>query len=170
MGEAGWLPSWHDIVRYFRDLEAASPHVHVEQLGLSTNGLPYIAVYVASASVLQPETLERNRALLAQLWDPRRLAPEEFELLVGEARSVGIILATQHSNEIGAALMSLELAYDLAIGEDQFSQDVLENTITVIVPSHNPDGLQMISEWYTRWLGTPYEGVEMPALSSVHRS
>lgn len=164
MGEAGWLPTWHDIVRYFRELESSSPNVLVEQLGLSTSGLPYLAVYVASAGALQPEALDRNRALLAQLWDPRRLAPEEFELLVNEARSVGIILVTQHSNEIGAALMSLELAYDLAIGEDRLSQDVLENTITVIVPSHNPDGLQMISEWYTRWLGTPHEGVEMPWL------
>ena len=164
MGEAGWLPGWHDIVRYFRELDAASPNVRVEELGASTSGLPYIVVYVGSAESIQADALERNRELLQQLWDPRALVPEEFELLVNEARSVGIILATQHSNEIGAALMTLELAYDLATRDDRLAQDVLENTVTVIVPSHNPDGLQMIAEWYERWLGTEYEGVEMPWL------
>ncbi|MGN6485729.1 MAG: M14 family zinc carboxypeptidase [Thermomicrobiales bacterium] len=164
MGEAGWLPGWQDIVRYFRELDAASPNVRVEELGASTGGLPYIVVYVGAAESIQPDALERNRELLQQLWDPRALAPEEFELLVNEARSVGIVLATQHSNEIGAALMTLELAYDLATREDRLAQDILENTVTVIVPSHNPDGLQMIAEWYERWLGTEYEGVEMPWL------
>lgn len=164
MGEAGWLPSWHDIVRYFRELDAASPNVHVEELGTTTSGLPYIVAYVAAAESLRADALERNRSLLSKLWDPRTLAPEEFELLVSEARSVGIILATQHSNEIGAALMTLELAYDLATREDRLAQEMLANTITVIVPSHNPDGLQMIAEWYERWLGTEYEGAEMPWL------
>ncbi|MGC4190612.1 MAG: M14 family zinc carboxypeptidase [Thermomicrobiales bacterium] len=164
MGEAGWLPTWHDIVRYFRELDAASPNVHMEELGTTTSGLPYIVVYVAAADGLQADALERNRGLLQQLWDPRQLAPEEFELLVYEARSVGIILATQHSTEIGAAVMSLELAYDLATRDDKLAQDVLENTITVIVPSHNPDGVQMVAEWYERWLGTEYEGVDMPWL------
>ncbi|MGC4107708.1 MAG: M14 family zinc carboxypeptidase [Thermomicrobiales bacterium] len=164
MGEAGWLPSWHDIVRYLRELDAASANVRVEDLGTSTSGLPYIAVYIGSAEALQREALERNRTLLSQLWDPRQLAPEEFELLVSEARSVGIILATQHSTEIGAALMTLELAYDLATREDRLAQDVLENSITVLIPSHNPDGVQMVAEWYERWLGTEHEGVDMPWL------
>ena len=164
MGEARWLPSWNDIVRYFRELDAASPNVHMEELGSSTSGLPYIVVYVASAELLQPETLERNRSLLGRLWDPRRLAPEEYELLVNEARSVGIILATQHSTEIGAALMSLELAHDLATRDDRLTNEIRENTITVIVPSHNPDGVQMVAEWYERWVGTEYEGVDMPWL------
>ena len=73
MGEAGWLPEWDDIVRYFTELEKASDRVPVETLGMSTSGKPYIAVYISSPENLQPSSLERNRELLGQLWDPRNL-------------------------------------------------------------------------------------------------
>jgi len=164
MGEAGWLPEWVDIVRYFTELEKASDRVRVETLGMSTSGKPYIAVYISSPENLQPSSLERNRELLDQLWDPRNLNREETDLLISEARSVAVILATQHSNEMGAALMTLDLAYELVTHDDKATQSILSNTITVLIPSHNPDGMQMIQEWYTKWLGTKYEGVDLPFL------
>jgi len=164
MGEAGWLPEWDDIIRYFTELDAVSDRVHLETLGTSTSGKPYIAVYISAPENLQPSSLERNRELLGQLWDPRGMNREETDLLIAEARSVAVILATQHSNEIGAALMTLDLAYELVTKDDKETQAILSNTITVLIPSHNPDGLQMISEWYARWLGTEYEGVDLPWL------
>ena len=164
VGQAGWLPGWDDIVRYFEELDRVSDRLRVETLGTSTSGKPYIAVYISAPENLQPGALERNRELLGQLWDPRGLNREETDLLIGEARSVAVILATQHSNEIGAALMTLELAYDLLTRDDPGTQSILANTITVLVPSHNPDGLQMIADWYERWLGTEYEGVDLPWL------
>ena len=164
VGEAGWLPTWSEMVNYFQELERSCDRIRVEQIGTSTSGKPYIAVYISSPENLQPSTLERNRELLQQLWDPRELNAEEVDLIVSEARSVGIILATQHSNEIGAALMTMELAHDLVTLDDPQTQNVLANTITVIIPTHNPDGLDMIAEWYARWLGTEYEGVDLPYL------
>ncbi|HEU0165841.1 MAG TPA: M14 family zinc carboxypeptidase, partial [Thermomicrobiales bacterium] len=168
MGESGWLPEWADIVRYFEEIERASDRVRVEELGTTTGGKPYIAVYISSPENLQPSSLERNRELLEQLWDPRGLNREETDLLVSEARSVAIVLATQHSNEIGAALMTLDLAYELITQDDPATQSILQNTITVLIPSHNPDGVQMIAEWYAKWLGTEYEGIDLPWLYHLY--
>jgi len=164
MGEAGWLPEWDDIVRYFRELDAASSRVSVEVLGESTDGKPYIVVAVSAPENLQPSARERNRQLLGKLWDPRTLGPEETELILAEARTVGVILATQHSTEIGAALMTLQLAYELATAEDPETLEALASTITLMIPSHNPDGIQMIAEWYRRWVGTGFEGADLPFL------
>ncbi|HCG28878.1 MAG TPA: hypothetical protein DEU95_03850, partial [Chloroflexi bacterium] len=74
------------------------------------------------------------------------------------------LLCTQHSNEIGAAVMTLELAGDLARATDPDSVEILDNVVTVMIPSHNPDGHQMIVEWYRQWLDTEYEGQPMPWL------
>lgn len=162
MGTARKLPDWHEIVDYFQKLAAASDRVHYEELGTSTDGLPYIAISISS-----PENLSRRdelRSILARLNDPRTLEPEEIEPLVNQGIPTAFLLCTQHSNEIGAALMTLELAARLAGQDDPDTIEVLENVMTVIIPSHNPDGHQMIVEWYKRWLGTDYEGVEMPWL------
>jgi len=163
-GEAGWLPDWDQIVDYFRQLEGATNRVSVELPGTSTEGKPYIVVAVSAPENLQLNARARNRVLLGKLWDPRGLADDEAELILDEARTVGIVLATQHSNEIGAALMTMELAHDLATSNDPGVTEILANTITLLVPSHNPDGVQMIADWYRRWLGTEFEGCEIPWL------
>ena len=164
MGEAGWLPDWAEIVHYFEVLAGASDRVTVEVLGESTSGKPYIVVAVSAPENLAPAARERNRELLDRLWDPRSLTDAERERIAAEARSVGIILATQHANEIGAALMTLELAHDLASATDAETEELLTNTLTLIVPSHNPDGVQMIADWYRRWVGTEYDGSDLPWL------
>ena len=38
------------------------------------------------------------------------------------------------------------------------------NTILILIPSANPDGVDIVADWYRRTLGTPYEGKEPPEL------
>lgn len=162
IGKPRRLPDWDEIVAYFDQLAAASDRVVVERLGESTQGRPYIAVYVSS-----PENLARGeelRGTLNKLYDPRGRDAAEDEALIESGKVTAFLLCTQHSNEIGAAVMTLELASDLAAADDPDSLEVLENVVAVIIPSHNPDGHQMIVEWYRQWLGTEYEGQPMPWL------
>ncbi len=162
MGTARKLPDWHEVVSYFETLAAASDRVELDVLGNSTNGLPYLAVSISS-----PENLARReelRATLSRLSDPRGLEPGDEAELVENGLPTAFLLCTQHSNEIGAVLMTLELAARLASQNDPETLEILQNAVTVIVPCHNPDGHQMIVEWYRRWLDTEYEGVEMPWL------
>ncbi len=106
------IPDWPEMVGYFERLAASSDRVEMEDLGRSTDDNPFIALTISS-----PENLarrEENRALLARLYDPRATPPEEVERLAGEGKTVAFLLCTQHSNELGAALMTLELAHELA--------------------------------------------------------
>ena len=162
MGTARKLPDWGEIVSYYDTLAAASDRVEIERLGESTDGLPYIAVTVSS-----PENLARRaelRAMLGRLYDPRGLSADEEARTVEDGKVTAFLLCTQHSNEIGAALMTLELAAELAMKDDAETREILDNVVTVIIPTHNPDGHQMTVEWYRKWLDTPYEGQPMPWL------
>lgn len=156
------IPDWPLMVDYFTRLAAASARVEIEELGRTTDDNPLILLTISA-----PENLARReelRALNAQLFDPRRTPPEATEELIATGRSVALLLCTQHSNELGAALMTLELAHELATRDDPETRAILEQTITLIVPCANPDGHRMIVEWYERWLDTPYEGQGMPWL------
>lgn len=144
MGAERRLPDWPEIVAYFRRLAESSDRVTVEELGMSTNGAPLIAVAVADPARLSPVARRRNRDLLGRLWDPWGRSDADIEEAIAEARSVAVSLATQHASEIGAALMTLELAYELATGEDAASREIRANTLTLLIPSANPDGVQMM--------------------------
>jgi hypothetical protein len=60
--------------------------------------------------------------------------------------------------------MSMQLAYELATAQDAETRDILQNTILLLIPSPNPDGIDIVANWYRKTLGTPYEGREPPEL------
>lgn len=162
LGESGWLPRWDDVVGYFTYLSEESTRVELEVVGMSTAGRPYLAVHVSSAANLQSAARARNRETLGKLWDSRDVP--NAPALADEGRAVGFILATQHSTEIGSLLMTMQLAWELATATDADSLQILDESIAVLIPSHNPDGADMIAEWYLESIGEEWEGTWMPWL------
>ncbi len=158
------LPDWSVIVTYFEHLSSASDRVSLEVLGTSTDGRPLITVTISAPENLTDAAREQNRRMLGRLWNPTRHTTDEIDEAISVAHPVGVIMATQHSNEIGACLMTLELAHHLAIATDTDTMDLLARTVTVLIPSQNPDGVQLVADWYRQWLGTEYEGSDMPWL------
>ena len=58
----------------------------------------------------------------------------------------------------------MQLAYDLATAQDAETREILQNTILLLIPSPNPDGVDIVANWYRKSLGTGYEGHEPPEL------
>jgi hypothetical protein len=69
-----------------------------------------------------------------------------------------------HSTEVGSTLSSMLIAHRLASSNDADVKKILDNTIILLVPSLNPDGVDIVKNWYDKTLGTPYEGTEPPEL------
>jgi hypothetical protein len=154
------LADWGQITGYFQRLAVASRAVHVDTLGLTTNGQPFIVVAVSTPANIA--RLPALRAAQAKLADPRRLTPDEERRLVASQPSVVFISNNIHATEIGASQMAMELAYRLATNDTL--QRHLEKEVVLIAPSMNPDGQRMITEWYRRNLGTKWEGGPLPWL------
>ncbi|HKO05839.1 MAG TPA: M14 family metallopeptidase, partial [Candidatus Acidoferrales bacterium] len=60
--------------------------------------------------------------------------------------------------------MAMEWAYRLATAQDAETLRRLGDSIVLLVPSLNPDGQIMVTEWYRKYLGTKYEGGSLPYL------
>ncbi|MFN2416227.1 MAG: M14 family zinc carboxypeptidase [Pyrinomonadaceae bacterium] len=164
-GDDRKLASWAQTVEYFRRLDAASPRVRFEELGKTTLGAPFVLATVSAPENLA--RLEEFRAIQRQLADPRTLgrAPDRrAEALIRRGRSVVLITCGVHSTEVGSYLSSMLIAHRLASSDEPEVREILRNTIVLIVPSLNPDGVDIVKRWYDRTLGTPFEGTNPPEL------
>ena len=156
------LADYRQIASYFKALAAASDRVEIEVLGKTTLGEEMFMAVIST-----PENL-RNKAkyqeIARKLADPRRLSKEQLDALANEGKGIFLLTCNIHSTEIGSSQMSMEWAYKLATTNDPEMLRRLNDVIVLLVPSLNPDGETMVTEWYRKYLGTKYEGGSMPYL------
>ncbi|MGH7599768.1 MAG: M14 family metallopeptidase, partial [bacterium] len=156
------MADWKEIINYFTLLDKASNRLQVVELGKSTEGRPLVLAVITS-----PQNFVRLNDILniqRRLADPRQVHADSLASYLRRGRSVVMINCSIHSTEIAASQMAMELAYKLASAADAATQDILDNVILLLSPSSNPDGIQLVVEWYKKYLGTPYEGTNPPWL------
>ena len=159
-GADSMLASWAQITDYLGRLAAASPRVRLDTVGPTTQGRPYLL-----ATISDPANLARRAALMeaqARLADPRTLDSAAEARLVATQPAVILISCSIHSTEIAASQMALELAHRLAT--DSALGAALRHVVVLLVPSANPDGIDIVGDWYRRTRGTPYDGTSPPWL------
>lgn len=150
------------IIDYFHRLDNASDRVLVREVGKTTEGNPFIVAIITSEE--NHKNLEKYQRYQQLLADPRKISEDEAQKIIADGKTVVMINCSIHASEIGAAQMSMQLAFDLAASNDPTTQQILDNVICLLVPMHNPDGIQKIVDWYRKNLGTEYEGGQMPWL------
>jgi hypothetical protein len=157
------LVEWGPITEYLRALDAASDRVSVRTLGLTTNGLPFLAVFVSSAANIQ--RLPALREAQRRLADPRLSADSAAAArLAAQLPAFALITSSVHSTEVGGFFSPLEVAYRLARSTSPEVRAILDSTVVILVPSLNPDGVNIVSRWYAQTLGTTAEGTSPPEL------
>jgi hypothetical protein len=162
MGAERKLLDWDKVVSYFQLLEKSSDRIRVRKLGKSTEGRDFVAAWISTPSALKQ--LERYQRVQEQLADPRRTPPAEAERLISHGKVVVIITCSIHATEVASTSTAVEFAHQiLTVDKPKFAQ-ILDNVILILVPSLNPDGVDIVTRWYRKTLGTPYEGSTPPEL------
>ncbi|MEA2489953.1 MAG: hypothetical protein QOH21_1745, partial [Acidobacteriota bacterium] len=156
------LADYRQISSYFHALDAASPRVEVKVLGKSVLGEEMIMAVISSEENLKNQ--ERIRAIAKRLADPRGLSDAEADALVHEGKSIVLVTCNIHATEIAASQMAMEWAHALASATDAETKRRLDNVVVLLLPSLNPDGQIMVTEWYRKYVGTKYEGGRLPWL------
>ena len=162
-GDDRTIADWSQITDYFNRLDKASDRVAVETLGQSTLKRPLIVAFISARENIL--ALEKYKDIQQQLADPRKVADRvQRDRLFANGKVVVAISCSIHSTEIVASQMSMQLAYELATAQDTESREILQNTILLLIPSPNPDGIDIVANWYRKTMGTPFEGREPPEL------
>lgn len=150
------LADWKELTAYFKKLSTESDRIRSEEIGKTTEGRPFIAVTISSADNIAH--LDKYKQIQARLADPRITTEEQAKELITQGKTVLVVTCNIHSTEIASSQSATEFAYRLATGNTLEIQSILNNVIIVLVPSLNPDGQQLVVDWYKKYLGTPYEG------------
>ena len=163
-GDDRKLATWAKFVDYFKQLERASDRVKLQELGETTLGRPFVLATISSPANLA--RLERFKDIQRKLADPRTFNSNdgEAEKLIAEGRTIVLITCGIHSTEVGANLVSMNIAYRLASDDSAETREILDRCIVLLVPSLNPDGMDIVKNWYDKTLGTPAEGTNPPEL------
>ena len=157
------IADWSQITKYFAELDKGSKKVAVKEIGRTTNNKPLIVAFISSEKNIK--NLEKYRQISAKLADPRSIRDEnELNELLKNGKTIVSISCSIHATEIVASQMSMNLAYELATTNDADTKEILENTILLLIPSSNPDGIDIVADWYRKTLGTKSEGTSPPEL------
>jgi len=156
------LADYKQIVSYFRALAAASPRVRVETLGKTTLGEDFIMAVVSSEGNMR--NLEKIRENARKLADPRGLSDDQIAQLARDGKAIVLVTCNIHASEIASSQMAMEWAHALATANDAETKRRLDNVVLLLVPSLNPDGETMITDYYRKFLGTRYDGGRLPWL------
>ena len=153
---------WNKVVSYFQALEKSSDRVKVREIGKTVDGRPLIAAWISAPETLRD--LKRYQAIQEKLADPRKNSNLESEKLIADGKTVVLITCSIHATEVASTHTAVEFAYRLITEDTPKFQSILKNTIVILVPSLNPDGVDIVTNWYRKTLGTPYEGTSPPEL------
>ncbi len=163
IGEHRKLADWSQLTEWYEILANGSGRVTVDTLGPTTLGAPFVMLTVTSEA--NHRRLDELRDIQLRLADPRRIGDAgELERLLDAGKTVVLITHGIHATEVGGGQTAARMLHRLATSDEPKVREILDNVILLDIPSLNPDGLEMIVQWYRQWVGTEYEAAPLPQL------
>lgn len=150
IGTPDRLTKAEDINAYFRTLAAATKRVEVFSMGQSHGGREMVVAAIGSKKNLAK--LEQIKAANHALADPRITDEAKARALAAETPPIYWMTAGLHSPETGPPEMVMELAYRLAVSEQDHIREIRDNVVVMITPVLEMDGRARMVDWYERYL------------------
>ncbi len=157
------LTRYTESLAYFQKLAAASDKIRLQNVGKTSEGQDWFLAIISSAENLK--NIDRYREIGRRIAQVQDLKDDEARSLAREGKVIVHVDGGLHSSEVAGAEHTIQLAYDLVSkAEEPDIKFILDNVVLVLWFSLNPDGQNMVADWYRRNLGTVYEVSPMPWL------
>jgi hypothetical protein len=156
------LFTYEQLVDYLKLIDKASPRMEMREIGYSPIGKPmYIAFLSSEQNISRLDELKKYNQILAL--DPE-IKPKDKEDLLREGKVFILGTLSMHSTEVGPSQAAAIIAYDLATTNDPLKTEWLQDVVYMMVPCHNPDGMDLVVNHYLKYKGTKYEGSSLPGI------
>src|SRR6266568_4980411 len=157
------LATYDQSIAYFKKLAASSKYIRLFEAGTTTEGRTMYFALISTPDNLAK--IDRYREIWQRLAHPQSLTDAQAHQLAREGKALVHIDGGLHATEVAGPQHTPLLAYDLlSTVNDPSTKAMLDNVILMLWPTINPDGQQMVAEWYMRNVGTPYELSPVPRL------
>ena len=140
--EVGEWHVTHDrLVNYMKAVAAASDRISLQVTGFTYEGRPQLLLAITSPQ--NQKRLEEIRKQHLLLSDPSQSA----SINIDDMPAVVWMGFSIHGNESSGSNASMLTAYYLAAARGPKVDDLLQNTVILLDPSFNPDGLNRFATW-----------------------
>ncbi|MFW5820554.1 MAG: M14 family zinc carboxypeptidase, partial [Bacteroidota bacterium] len=156
------LFNYEELIDYIQKLDELSDRLEMRMVGTSPMGKPmYIAFFSSPENISR---LDELKDINKELAINPQLNEAEQERMINEGKVFVMATLSMHSGEVGPAQSAPLTAYDLCITEDPQKLKWLDKVVYMMIPNHNPDGMNMIVDYYNETKGTKYEGSSHPGV------
>ncbi len=150
------LATYDESLAYFKKLDEASDRLTLIEVGKTSEGRPWYLALVSAPENLRD--LEKYRTIASRLAHPTGLSDAEARQLARTGKAFVDLSGGLHASEVAGAQHTIKLAYDLLSSADEpKTKAILDDVILFLWPSLNPDGQNIVVNWYRENVGTPYE-------------
>lgn len=156
------LFDYEQLISYFKKLDESSPRLELREIGKSPMGKPMYILFISSKENIK--NLDDLAKISKKLALDADLSPDQLDALAEKGKVFFLATLSMHSSEVGPTQSSPLIAYDLATTNDPVKLKWLDDVVYMMVPNHNPDGMDMIVEHYRKYKGTRYEDSDMPGV------
>jgi hypothetical protein len=146
------------IVEYFRYIARLSKNVQLVQYGVTNEGRPLIAAFVASdENIGRLEEIRQNNLRLAGLGEAAGLSGSSTKTKSPTATATATATGAPvicwlsynvHGNEPASSETAMQVLFDLIDPQNAQTKAWLKNTVVVIDPCLNPDGHERYVNFY----------------------
>jgi hypothetical protein len=141
------LATYDQVVSYFQKVDAASDRMTLMQAGKTTQGRTFYFALISSKENLAK--VDHYREIARRLAHPEGLTDAEAKALAREGKAFVHIDGGLHATEIAGPQQTPLLLYDLLSKADQPEmKEIFDNVIFMLWPTINPDGMQMVTDWF----------------------
>jgi len=154
------LFNYQPMIEYLQKLDEASPRVKMLDIGESPMGKRMYAVFFSSEENIA--NLEKLRQINRELALNTTLSETQLQATIDEGKVFILATLSMHASEVGPAQAAPDVAYTIATTSNVQLLNWLDDVVYMMVPSHNPDGMDLIVDYYKKTKGTKYEGANLP--------
>jgi hypothetical protein len=156
------LATYDDALAYFRKVAATSNRIKLVNVGKTTQGRDWWIAFISDPENLKQ--LDHYKDVSRRLAVARGISDEQAHELARETKPIIHIDGGLHASEVANHQHTIQLGYDLVTSEQSEFKAIRQNLIVELWFSINPDGQNIVANWYRENVGTPYEVSPLPVL------
>ena len=147
IGDNYHLATFTQTEAYFKKLAASSNKVKLQVIGKTEEGRNQYMLIISDPSNIRQ--LAKYKSIAQKLARAESLSDAEAHQLAKEGKSVVWIDGGLHATEVTGIHQLIQTAYTLLTRNDEETNRILKSTIVLMVHA-NPDGQELVSNWYMR--------------------
>ena len=146
-GDDYMLANYTQLKGYWEKLATESDRMKLVEIGKTAEGRPMIMAIFTSPE--NQKNLAHYKDIAQRLAHAEGLTDEQAKKLAAEGKAVVWIDSGLHATECIPSQHLFQIAYQMASRTDAETMRILNDVILLLVPI-NPDGMDLVSNWYMR--------------------